>query len=69
MSSRLSGPTYSQVLPHINLDGSCQLSDYPDILGILERAYGDLNRVNNARTELLQLRQKNQEFSTFFAEF
>jgi hypothetical protein len=69
VSSRLSGPAYSQVLPHINSDGSCQLSDYPDILGILERAYGDPNRVNNARTELLQLRQKNQEFSTFFAEF
>jgi hypothetical protein len=69
VSSRLSGPAYSQVLPHINSDGTCRLTDYPDILGILERAYGDPNRINNARTELLQLRQKNQEFSTFFAEF
>jgi hypothetical protein len=69
VSSRLSGPAYSQILPYINLDGTCRLSDYPDILTILERAYGDPNRVNNARTELLQLRQKNQEFSTFFAEF
>jgi TolA-binding protein len=56
VSSRLSGPAYSQVLPHINSDGTCRLADYPDILGILERAYGDPNRINNARTELLQLR-------------
>lgn len=69
VSSRLAGPAYSQILPHINRDGTCRLSDYSDILGILERAYGDPNRINNARTELLQLRQKNQEFSTFFAEF
>jgi hypothetical protein len=69
VSSRLVGPAYSQILPHINRDGTCRLADYPDILGILERAYGDPNRINNARTELLQLRQKNQEFSTFFAEF
>lgn len=69
VSSRLAGPAYSQILPHINRDGTCRLSDHSDVLGILERAYGDPNRINNARTELLQLRQKNQEFSTFFAEF
>ncbi|KAM0709938.1 hypothetical protein Q7P35_003981 [Cladosporium inversicolor] len=69
VSSQLAGPAYSQILLHINCDGTCCLSDYSDILGILERAYGNLNWINNARTELLQLCQKNQEFSTFFAEF
>lgn len=53
VSSRLSGAAYSQILPYINSDGICRLTDYPDILRILEQAYGDLNRINNARTELL----------------
>ena len=56
VSSRLSGAVYSQILPYINSDGICLLTDYPDILRILEQVYGDPNRINNARTELLQLR-------------
>lgn len=69
VSSRLTGPAYSQILLYINRDGTCRLSDYPEILNILERAYRDPNCINNARTELLRLWQKNHEFSTFFAEF
>jgi hypothetical protein len=69
VSSRLSGPAYSQILPYINRDGTCRLPDYPELLNLLERAYGDPNRINNARTDLFRLRQKNFEFSTFFAEF
>ena len=67
--SQLSSTIYSQILPYINSDRICRLTDYPNILRILKQAYGDLNRINNARTELLQLCQKNQEFSAFFAEF
>ena len=47
----------------------CQLDDYQAILDILDRAFGDPNRVNNARDELFRLRQTNKDFSTFFAEF
>jgi hypothetical protein len=68
LTNRLTGVPYAQALPYIRY-GVCQLSDYPDILDILERAYGDPNRVNNARTELFRFKQTNKEFSTFFAEF
>jgi hypothetical protein len=68
VTSRLNGTPYNQILPHIR-DGVCQLEDYTKVLEILERAFGDPNRVNNARAELFRLRQTNKEFSAFFAEF
>lgn len=51
------------------LDGGCQLQDYQAILRVLERAFGDPNRINNARKELFRLRRSNREFGTFYAEF
>lgn len=68
VTSRLSGAAYAQILPYIR-GGVCQLADYQEILDILDRAFGDPNRVNNARNELYRLRQSNKEFSAFFAEF
>jgi len=68
VTSRLSGPPYAQILPYIH-KGVCQLPDYEDILDILDRAFGDPNRVNNARDELFRLRQTNKDFGSFFAEF
>jgi hypothetical protein len=68
VTNRLSGNPYNQVLPHIQ-KGVCQLRDYEEILQLLERAYGDPNRVNNARSELFRYRQTNKEFSVFLAEF
>lgn len=43
--------------------------DYEGILAILERAFGDPNCINNARSELFRLRQTNKDFGFFFAEF
>ena len=68
VNNRLKGAPYAQILPHIKR-GICQLNDYEDILDTLERAFGDPNRVNNARKELFRLQQNNREFSVFFAEF
>ena len=68
VTNRLEGPAYAQILPYI-LDGECQLPDYPDVLRVLERAYGDPNRVNNARKKLFQLKQQNKEFAVFYTEF
>lgn len=68
VTSRLAGTPYSQVLPYIKT-GICSLTDYTDILDILERAYGDPNRIKTARTELFRFKQANREFSVFFAEF
>jgi hypothetical protein len=68
VTNRLSGNPYAQILPYIR-DGVCQLSDYPQVLKILERAYGDPNRVQNTRSELFRFKQTNKEFASFFAEF
>jgi hypothetical protein len=68
VTNRLEGQAYAQILPFI-LEGECQLSDYPDVLRVLERAYGDPNRVNNARKDLFRLKQQNKEFAVFYAEF
>lgn len=68
VTNRLEGQAYAQILPFI-LEGECQLPDYPDVLRILERAYGDPNRVNNARKDLFRLKQQNREFAAFYAEF
>ena len=46
-----------------------QPTDYPGILTILDRAYRDPNRVQNARNKLFQYKQAHREFSVFFAEF
>lgn len=68
VTNRLKGQPYAQILPYIK-KGVCCLSDYEEILDHLEHAFGDPNRVNNARSELFRLRQANKDFSIFFAEF
>lgn len=68
VTNRLKGKPYAQVLPYIK-KGVCDLPDYADILDLLDRAFGDPNRVQNARRDLFALRQKNTDFGTFFAEF
>lgn len=68
VTNRLKGQPYAQILPYIK-DGECQLSDYNEVLRILDRAFGDPNRINNARNDLFRLRQTNKDFSLFLAEF
>jgi hypothetical protein len=68
VTNRLTGTPYAQILPYIR-DGVCQLEDYPQVLKILERAYGDPNRVQNTRSELFRFKQTNKDFAAFFAEF
>ena len=68
VTSRLEGIPYTQILPYIR-DGVCQLSDYEEILTILEHAFGDPNHAWNAHNDLYCLCQGNKEFSIFFAEF
>lgn len=68
VSGRLLGTPYGLILPYIT-DGRCTLPDYESILHILEQAYGDPNRIKNAREELYRIRQKNRSFSEFLADF
>lgn len=68
VTSRLSGTAYAQVAPRIRF-GQCQFEDFEGILRLMEEAFGDPDRVQNAQNELFRLRQKNNDFSTFYAEF
>jgi len=68
VAGRLTGRAYELILPKISY-GLPQFPDYPDILVYLEKAFGDPNRVTNARNDLFRLRQSNKDFSTFFSEF
>ncbi|KKF92082.1 Protein FAM127C [Ceratocystis platani] len=63
VNNRLKGPAYALILPYIQ-DGECLLPDYDAILKVLDRAYGDPDKVNRARSELFRLRQNNKEFAT-----
>lgn len=68
VAGRLTGDAYKLVLASTRF-GIPQFPDYPELLVHLEKAYGDPNRVRNARRKLDALRQTNQEFSRFYAEF
>jgi hypothetical protein len=68
VTNQLEGQAYAQILPFI-LEGECQLSNYPNVLHVLERAYGNPNYVNNAHKDLFHLKQQNKEFAVFYAEF
>jgi hypothetical protein len=68
LASRLEGRAYLHLQPYIR-NGVHTLKDYEEGLQVLERAFGDQNRARNAQNALLALRQKNQEFGQFFAEF
>jgi hypothetical protein len=64
----LKGPPYAQILPYI-YRGICQLTNYEEILDILDCAFGDPNQVNNTCNDLFCLQQTNKDFGVFFAEF
>lgn len=68
VAGRLSGKAYELLLPK-TLYGIPQFADYPALLEYLEIAFGDPDRVQNAQNKLYQLRQRNVDFSAYFAEF
>ena len=68
VAGRLTGKAYQLMLPKIAY-GLPQFPDYPDMLAYLEAAFGDPDRVQNAQNKLYQLKQRNDDFSTYFSEF
>ena len=68
VAGRLTGKAYQLMLPKIAY-GLPQFPDYPDMLAYLESAFGDPDRAQNAQNKLYQLKQKNDDFSTYFSEF
>jgi hypothetical protein len=66
--SRLTGKAFDLIVPYSN-NGDFSLSDYSDIIDMLERAFGDADTARLARNKLYSLKQRNMEFSAFFSEF
>jgi len=67
--NRLSGLAVRQILQHLRKDGEIDLGDLTAILQLLEAAFGDPDRVATAERNIREIKQKNREFSQYYAEF
>ena len=66
--NRLEGTALAQALPHVTATG-VNLPDFEGIVSILETAFAGPDAAATAGQKLTTLRQGNEEFSVFFAEF
>jgi len=67
--NRLRGVALGQILPHDREDGTTGLEDLPAFIQLLEAAVGDPDRVATAERKMREIKQKNREFSQYYAEF
>jgi hypothetical protein len=67
--NRLRGVALGQILPHVREDGTIGLEDLPAFIQLLEAAFGDPDRVATAERKMREIKQKNREFSQYYAEF
>jgi hypothetical protein len=67
--NRLSAVALKQVLPHVRDNGDIGLGDLPAFIHLLEAAFGDPDRVATAERAMKEIKQKNREFSLYYAEF
>jgi hypothetical protein len=65
----LRGIALGQILPHVREDGTIGLEDLPAFIQLLEAAFGDPDRVATAERKMREIKQKNREFSQYYAEF
>jgi len=59
--NRLRGIGLGQIVPHVWEDGEIGLENFP--------AFGDPDRVATAKLKKRETKQKNREFSQYYAEF
>jgi len=65
----LGGIARCQIFPHFREDGTIGLEDLPAFIQLLEAAFGDPDRVATAEQKMRDIKQKNCEFSEYYAEF
>jgi len=65
----LRGVALGQILPHVREDGTIGLEDLPAFIQLLEAAFGDPDRIATAERKMREIKQKNSEFSQYYAEF
>ena len=67
--TRLRGVFLGQIVPHIWEDGEIGLEDLPALIQLLEAAFGDPDQVATMERKVQKIKQKNREFSQYYAEF
>src|SRR6202158_1200193 len=66
---RLEGMALVQLMPYCDeATGEVKLDSLKELLEMLELAFGDQDKVATAKRELLKLKQRDREFSQYFAE-
>jgi hypothetical protein len=65
----LIGLTLKQILAHVRDNGDIRLETLQAFIQRLEAAFGDPDRVATAERNMKEIKQKNQEFSLYYAEF
>jgi len=65
----LSSLALRQILPHIREDGEIDLVNLTALIQLLEAAVRDSDRVATAERNMREIKQKNREFSQYYAEF
>jgi len=67
--NRLRGIAVGQILPHVQEDGEIGLEDLPAFILLLDAAFADPDRVATAKCTMQEIKQRNPEFSQYYAEF
>jgi hypothetical protein len=67
--NRLSGLALKQVLPHVGDNGEIRLEGLPAFIQLLEAAFGNPDRVATAERAMKEIKQRNRQFSLYYAEF
>jgi hypothetical protein len=67
--NHLSGLALRQILPHVRENGEVDLGDLSAFIQLLEAAFGDHDRVATMDRNMKDIKQKNREFSQYYAEF
>jgi hypothetical protein len=67
--NRLSGLALRQILPHVRENWENHLGDLSALIQLLEAAFGDPDRVATTERNIRDNKQKNWEFSQYYAEF
>lgn len=66
---RLRGKAYDQVESMVRETGEVDYNTLDDLFQDLKRAFGDPNRAATAANKISRMRQTNQDFSSYIAEF
>jgi hypothetical protein len=66
----LKGVALAQLMPLCDeISGEVKLNSLKDLVDLLDLAFGDQDKAATAKRELLKLRQRDREFSQYYAEF